>query len=103
MSEFSLRVLRTLSVLDGLSFIYLLFHAIYSKRIMGDEEAIQVPGMIHGVIFCGLLVALVFAKLRLRWSVWRPALVFVCTIIPFAPFALEFSLAKEQRELRIER
>ena len=103
MSELSLRLLRGLSVLDGLSFVYLLFHAIYSKRIMGNEEAIQVPGMVHGAIFCGLIVALVFAALQLKWPMQRPALVFVCALVPFAPFALEFSLAKEQRELRIER
>ena len=51
MPEFWLRILRSLSMLDGASFIYLLFHSIYSKRIMGDDEAIQIPGMMHGIIF----------------------------------------------------
>ena len=41
MPGFWLRVLRSLSVLDGASFIYLLFHSIYSKRIMGNAEAMQ--------------------------------------------------------------
>ena len=99
MSGFWLRVLRVLSLLDGASFIYLLFHAIYSKRIMGHEEAIETPGMIHGVVFCGLLAALFAAALQCKWSWWRAAQVFICALIPFAPFVLEFSLKKEQESI----
>ena len=100
MPQFWLRLLRVLSVLDGVSFIYLLFHAIYSKRIMGNAEAIHTPGMIHGVIFCGLVAALVVASLQLKWTLSRAALVLGCAFLPFAPFFLESSLKKEQNSLR---
>jgi len=99
MPAFWLRVLRILSVLDGVSFIYLLFHAIYSKRIMGNAEAIHTPGMIHGVIFCGLVASLVLASIQLKWPFRRAALVVACALIPFAPFFLEFWLGKEQKSL----
>ena len=94
-----LRILRILSVLDGVSFIYLLFHAIYSKRIMGDAEAIRIPGMIHGVIFCFLVAALWVASTQLNWQFRRAGLVFGCALVPFAPFLLEFWLSKEQKSL----
>ncbi|MDB4731790.1 DUF3817 domain-containing protein [bacterium] len=100
MPPFWLRVLRILSVIDGASFIYLLFHSIYSKRILGNAEAIQTPGMIHGAIFCGLLALLLVTSNQLRWPLRRAALVFVCALIPFAPFLLEFSLRKEQNSLK---
>ncbi len=100
MPQFWLRLLRVLSVLDGVSFVYLLFHAIYSKRIMGNAEAIHTPGMIHGVIFCGLVATLVVASLQLKWPLSRPALVLGCAFLPFAPFFLESSLKKEQNSLR---
>ncbi len=100
MPVFWLRVLRTFSVLDGASFIYLLFHAIYSKRIMGDAEAIQTPGMIHGVIFCGLVASLLVTSIQLKWPFRRAALVVVCAFLPFAPFFLEFSLRQEQKSLK---
>lgn len=99
MPAFWLRAVRTFSVLDGASFIYLLFHSIYSKRIMGDDEAIHTPGMIHGVIFCGLAASLLVASIQLKWRFRRVALVFLCAFIPFAPFFLEFSLRQEQKSL----
>ena len=100
MPDFWLRFLRTFSVLDGASYIYLLFHSIYSKRIMGNAEAIHTPGMIHGVIFSGLVASLLIASLQLKWPFRRAALVFVCALIPFAPFFLEFSLRQEQKSLK---
>lgn len=100
MPAFLLRLLRTLSVLDGMSFIYLLFHSIYSKRIMGDEEAIYVPGMIHGVVFCGLVASLLATSIRLKWPVRRSALVILCAFLPLAPLFLEFSLRREQKALK---
>ena len=99
MPAFWLRVLRTLSVLDGASFIYLLFLSIYSKRIMGNAEAIHTPGMIHGVIFCGLVASLLVTSIQLQWPLRRAALVLVCAFIPFAPFFLEVSLKREQQSL----
>lgn len=100
MPELWLRILRSLSMLDGASFIYLLFHSIYSKRIMGDDEAIQIPGMMHGIIFCVLAASLAVASRQLKWPISRTALVIVCAFIPFAPFVLEISLKKEQKSLR---
>lgn len=100
MPQFWLRVLRTFSLLDGASFIYLLFHSIYSKRIMGNAEAIHTPGMIHGVIFCGLVASLSVASFKLKWPLRRAALVIACAFLPFAPFLLELSLRREQAALR---
>ena len=90
-----LAALRLLSIADGISFLYLLYHSIYSKRILGIDEAIRVPGMIHGVLFCLFAGALYWAWQALGWPIKRAALVFVCAIIPFAPFFLEPSLKKE--------
>lgn len=100
MPAFWLHVLRALSLLDGVSFIYLLFHSIYSKRIMGNADAIHTPGMIHGVIFCGLMASLLVTSIQLKWPFRRAALVFVCAFLPFAPFFLEFSLRQEQKSLK---
>ena len=98
MLQFPLGLLRLSSLLDGLSFILLLYFAIYEKRILGDEAAVRIPGMVHGVIFTIFLILLYFAMEKRRWPIKRAALVFVCSLIPFAPFFLEPSLKKEQRD-----
>nr|MBR9812024.1 DUF3817 domain-containing protein [bacterium] len=97
MLQFPLGLLRLSSLLDGLSFIILLYFAIYEKRILGDEAAVRIPGMVHGVIFTIFLILLYFTMEKRRWPIKRAALVFVCSLVPFAPFFLEPSLKKEQR------
>jgi integral membrane protein len=91
-----LGLLRISSLLDGLSFVILLYFAIYEKRILGDETAVRIPGMIHGVIFTVFLILLYFTMEKRKWPLKRAALVFVCSLIPFAPFFLEPSLKREQ-------
>ena len=98
MLQFPLGLLRLSSLLDGLSFMILLYFAIYEKRILGDETAVRIPGMVHGVIFTIFLILLYFTMEKRRWPIKRAALVFVCSLIPFAPFFLEPSLKKEQRD-----
>lgn len=96
MFQYPLGLLRLLSLLDGLSFVVLLYFAIYEKRILGDDTAVRVPGMIHGVIFTLFLVLLYLTMEKRKWPTKRAALVFVCSLIPFAPLFLEPNLKKEQ-------
>jgi len=96
MLQYPLGLLRLFSLLDGLSFIILLYFAIYEKRILGDETAVRTPGMIHGVIFTAFLVLLYLTMEKRKWPLKRAALVFICSLIPFAPFFLEPHLKKEQ-------
>jgi integral membrane protein len=91
-----LSLLRISSLLDGLSFVILLYFAIYEKRTLGDETAVRIPGMIHGIIFTVFLILLYFTMEKRKWPMKRAALVFVCSLIPFAPFFLEASLKREQ-------
>jgi len=71
--------LRLMSMLDALSFLYLLYCAIYLKRICGDAEAIRIPGMVHGVLFCIYLIGLT-------------------SLVPFLPFWLDTWLAKQEKK-----
>ncbi len=96
MFQFPLGLLRLFSLLDGLSFIILLYFAIYEKRILGDETAVRIPGMVHGVIFTIFLILLYLTMEKRKWPIKRAALVFVCSLIPFAPFFLEPNIKKEQ-------
>lgn len=88
--------LRIASLLDCLSFVILLYYAIYEKRILGDDTAVRIPGMIHGGIFTVFLILLYFTMEKRKWPIKRAGLVFVCSLIPFAPFFLEPSLKREQ-------
>ncbi len=87
--------LRIFSLLDACSYIYLLYCAIYLKRIMGDDSAIRTPGMIHGIIFCIFGAALLHAWIHKKWS-WKIGIgIGIASLIPFAPFWLETWLKKQ--------
>jgi integral membrane protein len=84
--------LRLASLLDGISYLILLGIAMPLKYIAGEPLAVRVVGMAHGILFlalCGcLLWALVARRLSFRWCV----IVFVCPLVPLAPFFLDRKL-----------
>lgn len=84
--------LRLASILDGVSYVTLLGIAMPLKYLAGFPVAVRVVGMLHGVFFislCFLLfLALLDKKLTLKWCI----IVFVCSLIPFAPFLLDRKL-----------
>ena len=88
--------LRIISIMDGLSFLYLLYHSIYSKRMLGMDEAIRVPGIIHGVLFTIFCFVLLDAMLKQKWSLKPPVLIFISSLIPLAPIFVEIWLKKQK-------
>ena len=87
--------LRVIRVLEGLSYLYLLYHAIYSKRILGIVDAIKTPGMVHGSLFCAFCIALLDTKLTQKWSLKPPFWIFMASLFPFAPIWVEIWLKKQ--------
>ncbi|MGJ8634562.1 MAG: DUF3817 domain-containing protein [Luteolibacter sp.] len=91
-----MKLLRLVSFLEGISFLVLLYFAIYHKRILGQEDAIRVPGMIHGVLFMLFCLVLGYVWIERKWSFGKVLLAFVCSLVPFAPFYLERKLKAEE-------
>jgi len=85
---------RIVSFIEGLSYLYLLFASLVQKRMWGQEEAIAIPGMIHGVLFgiFGLLLLIVW--ITLKWSFKKAATYFVASVIPFGFLYIESDLKK---------
>ena len=91
--------MRIIGALEGVSFIVLLYASIVLKRMRGDEDAIYVPGMIHGVLFI-IYCAALFHAMRvherpLKWA----AKFFVAALVPFGPFVVDGTLKRELDEL----
>ncbi|MGJ8676183.1 MAG: DUF3817 domain-containing protein [Akkermansiaceae bacterium] len=88
--------LRLISIIEGLSYLFLLYHSFYSKRMLGIDDAIKTPGMIHGILFCIFCIALLDAMLAHKWKLRIPALIFLASLIPLAPIWVEIWLKKQQ-------
>ncbi|MCG8600310.1 MAG: DUF3817 domain-containing protein [Verrucomicrobiales bacterium] len=88
--------LRLSSLLDGISYLILLGIAMPLKYMADMPLAVRIVGSLHGFLFLALcwflLLALIRKKLSFGWCV----LVFLCALVPFAPFVLDRKL-KEKR------
>ncbi len=84
--------LRLMSFLDGVSYLILLGIAMPLKYLGEMPTAVRIPGMIHGVLFIllclALLIVLITKKLPFRWCV----ITFICALLPLAPFLLDRKL-----------
>jgi len=92
--------LRVVCCLEGLSFLFLLFIAMPQKWIGGNEEAIKIPGWIHGILFILFCGALFLAWKPAGWSVKTCAKIFAAALLPFGPFVIEPWLRREDRRVR---
>lgn len=94
-----LQRLRIIGAIEGVSFIVLLYASIVLKRMRGDEDAIYVPGMIHGILFIIYCAALWHAMRVNERPVKWAAKFFVAALLPFGPFVVDGSLKRELAEL----
>jgi integral membrane protein len=81
--------LRTIGLVEGVSFLLLLGIAMPLKYLAGMPMAVKVLGWAHGVLFIVFCALLLRATLGARWPLARSALVFGAALVPFGPFAID--------------
>ncbi|WP_437674648.1 DUF3817 domain-containing protein [Sorangium sp. So ce131] len=91
----ALRQLRLVAILEGLSYLVLLFIAMPLKYLAGLPLAVRVVGSAHGLLFVLFLAALLRAAAKHRWPLSRSTLAFVSSIVPFGTFFFDRSLRRE--------
>ncbi|MEX1025021.1 MAG: DUF3817 domain-containing protein [Planctomycetota bacterium] len=85
--------LRVVSLLEGLSYLALVFVAMPLKYAWGEPGAVRVVGMAHGVLFVAFVLALVLATRAARLGLGTQARLFVLSLIPFGFVLIEKQLA----------
>lgn len=88
---------RTVALLEGWSFLLLLFIAMPLKYWVGVPEAVKVVGWAHGALFVLYIFTLLEAGLKLRWSFFTITLAFLASLVPFGTFVLDAQLLKKQQ------
>ena len=91
----ALRQLRLVALLEGSSFLALLFIAMPLKYLAGLPLAVRIVGSVHGLLFLMFLAALFRAGRQRRWPFSRSLLAFVSSIVPFGTFLFDRSLRRE--------
>ena len=84
---------RIISIVEGLSFLALLFIAMPLKYFAGEPIYVKYVGMAHGLLFIAFVFSLYSAWTEYKWSFRQGFFYFLCSLVPFAPFYLERKLA----------
>lgn len=95
MKRIALIRLRLAGLIEGTSFLVLLFIAMPLKYGMDMPMAVKIVGWIHGVLFLYFCMLLLQTLLIARWKLSRAALFFVAALIPFGPFIVDKKLKEE--------
>ena len=90
-----LEQLRIVALVEGVSFLVLLFIAMPLKYMAGIPLAVRIVGMIHGLLFVGFVYALIGAASEREWPFKRSIMAFVSSIIPFGTFIFDKSIKSE--------
>lgn len=80
---------RSISAIEGLSYLLLVFIAMPIKYIGGEPYPVKIFGMMHGVLFIIFMLSLFEAKRKESWDVGFIFQLFVLSLIPFGAFLIE--------------
>lgn len=84
-----LRRFRWVAILEGISFLVLLFIAMPLKYWGGMPLMVKYVGWAHGLLFIGYIVLAIPLFTKLKWPGERMYGVGVASLLPFGTFVLE--------------
>lgn len=87
---------RSVAVMEGISFLVLLFIAMPLKYMADWPWAVKYVGWAHGLLFMAYMVLLLQCAVELNWKFKRIAWAFVASLLPFGTFVLDKQLAREE-------
>ena len=94
-----LNTFRVISMVEGLSFLLLLFVAMPLKYQYGFPQAVTAVGWAHGLLFIAYVLWAQTCGQRYNWPEMFKLRVLISGMIPFACFFLDKKLKSESAEL----
>ncbi|WP_134201734.1 DUF3817 domain-containing protein [uncultured Algoriphagus sp.] len=88
---------KWISLIEGISFLVLLFIAMPLKYIYELPMAVTVVGWIHGVLFVIYIYVVFPTASKLKWNFSRTFFALVASVLPFGPFIFDRNLRKSQK------
>ncbi len=88
---------RIIALLEGLSYILLLFIAVPIKYFANNADYVKLLGMPHGLLFMAYVLLAIIIAGELKWNTKTLTHVLLAGIIPFGTFILIPNTLKEYR------
>lgn len=89
--------LRLTGLLEGISYLVLLFIAMPLKYIWGLPEAVRIVGSAHGLLFILFIYFIVQAAAEKDWTRRQVIVALLSSVIPFGTFYADRKLFSQYR------
>ena len=86
---------KVIALLEGISYILLLFAAVPIKYLADDPQYVKLLGMPHGLLFVVYIVLAVLLAAKLKWNGKTLLIVLAASIIPFGTFYVDRTYLKK--------
>ncbi|WP_198949191.1 DUF3817 domain-containing protein [Lottiidibacillus patelloidae] len=87
-----LNYVRMLGIIEGISFLVLLFIAMPLKYFFDFPLAVSIVGALHGGLFVLYIASIIFVVFAIRWSLLKAFIAMVASVVPFGPFFVDHRL-----------
>ena len=89
-----INLFRLIALLEGISYILLLFFAMPIKYLLDDPTYVKLLGMPHGVLFIIYIIFSTLGKYKYNWNVKDFFIVSAASLIPFGTFYVDSKYLK---------
>lgn len=84
---------RIAGILEGVSYLLLLFVAMPVKYLLGEPILVEFTGAAHGFLFVAYALLATLATWRMKWPIWVPVQAFIASLLPFGTFWMDRRIA----------
>ncbi|CAM1334470.1 DUF3817 domain-containing protein [Tenacibaculum aestuariivivum] len=81
-----INIFKIVSLLEGVSYLLLLFIAVPIKYFQGNPEYVKMLGMPHGLLFVAYIIMAIMLKFELNWNAKTFGIVCLLSVLPFGTF-----------------
>lgn len=86
---------RIIAILEGVSYILLLFIATPIKYFSNEPKYVKLLGMPHGLLFIGYIILAIIVGSKLKWNNKTMRTVLLASVIPFGTFYVDKKFLKK--------
>ncbi|MBX2888303.1 MAG: DUF3817 domain-containing protein [Ferruginibacter sp.] len=92
---------RWVAIIEGISYLILLFIAMPLKYYAGMPEVVLYMGWVHGAFFMLFLALLISVWGDRKWSAAKAFLAFIASLLPFGTIIFDIVVKKELNKLKL--
>ena len=91
------KIFRIIALLEGVSYLLLLFVAVPIKYLSEDPQYVKMLGMPHGMLFIGYVILAFLLKPEYKWGMRQFLVVLLASVIPFGTFYIDRKYLKSNK------